>query len=265
MRRCTCRDLKDAALFRPWFWIVFLLVSLAAGCAEKAAMVPKGSLPPAAEIAPMGFSIQVGAFVDLDKAVRLVNSLEGEGIVAYYFRHDSELFKVRFGNFPSKESAVKEAESLLSSRIIEEYYVVGPEDYAAAKARVYGRGNLRDELVRTSESFVGLPYRWGGASLEQGFDCSGLTMAVYRLNGLDLPRSSREQYLLGAPIKREELEKGDLVFFSLSGDRKVSHVGLFAGDNRFIHAPGKGKTIRADSLSDVYYDSRYAGARRYVR
>jgi cell wall-associated NlpC family hydrolase len=213
----------------------------------------------------MGFSIQAGAFTELDKAVGLVKSLEGQGLAAYYFRHDSGLFKVRFGNFPSREKALRKAESLLSSRIIEEYYIVGPEDYAVAKARIYGAGDFRDELVRTSESFIGLPYQWGGASLEQGFDCSGLTMAVYQLNGLNLPRSSGEQYLLGTPIEREELEKGDLIFFSLSGGRKVSHVGLYTGDNRFIHAPGKGKTIRTDSLSDGYYDSRYAGARRYVR
>jgi hypothetical protein len=258
-------NVKEATLSKPWLWVALLSFFLAAGCAEKVAMVPKGPLPPAAEIARMGFSIQVGAFTELDKAVRLVKSLEGQGLVAYYFRHDSGLFKVRFGNFPSRERALKKAESLLSSRIIGEYYLVGPEDYAAAKARIYGTKGLRDELVRTSENFIGLPYQWGGASLEQGFDCSGLTMAVYQLNGFNLPRSSGEQYLLGTPIERKELEKGDLIFFSLSGDKKVSHVGLYAGDNRFIHAPGKGKTIRADSLSDGYYDSRYAGARRYVR
>jgi len=258
-------NVKKAALSRPWFWIGLLSLSLAAGCAEKRAVVPKEPLPPTAEIARMGFSIQVGAFTDLDKAVRLTRSLEGQGLAAYYFRHDSGFFKVRFGNFPSKEKAFNKAESLLSSGIIDEYYIVGPEDYAVAKVRIYGITGLRDELVRTSENFIGLPYQWGGASPEQGFDCSGLTMAVYQLNGLNLPRSSREQYLVGAPIEREELEKGDLIFFSSTGDKKVSHVGLYTGDNRFIHAPGKGKTIRSDSLSDVYYDSRYSGARRYVR
>ena len=213
----------------------------------------------------MGFSVQVGAFTDLQKAIRLTRSLEGRGIAAYYFRHDSGFFKVRFGNFPSRTQAVDTAESLLSSGTIEDFYIVGPEEYAATKARVYGVKGLRDEIVRTSESFIGLPYQWGSASPEQGFDCSGLTMAVYQLNGLSLPRSSRDQYLLGTPVERQELEKGDLVFFSSSGDKKVSHVGLYRGDNRFIHAPGKGKTIRSDSLSDGYYDSRYTGARSYIK
>jgi len=258
-------NVKGAALSKPWFWVGFLSLFLAAGCAERVAVVPKEPLPPGAAIAPMGFSIQVGAFTDLDKAIRLTRSLEGQGVAAYYFRHDSGLFKVRFGNFPSRENALKKAESLLSSGIIEDYYIVGLEEYAVAKARIYGTKGLRDEIVRTSENFIGLPYQWGGASPEQGFDCSGLTMAVYQLNGLNLPRSSTEQYKLGRPIEREELEKGDLVFFSSSGAKKVSHVGLYRGDDRFIHAPGKGKTIRLDSLSDGYYDSRYSGARRYLK
>jgi cell wall-associated NlpC family hydrolase len=258
-------NVKGAALSNPWFRVGFIALALSAGCAEKAAVIPKEPAPPAPEIAPMGFSVQVGAFTDLHKAVRLTSSLESQGVAAYYFRHDSGFFKVRFGNFPSREKALNKAESLLASGIIEDYYIVGPEEYAVAKVRIYGTQGLRDEIVRTSENFIGLPYQWGGASPEQGFDCSGLTMAVYQLNGLNLPRSSRDQFMLGMPIERRELDKGDLVFFSSSGDEKVSHVGLYRGDNRFIHAPGKGKTIRSDSLSDRYYDSRYSGARRYLK
>ena len=258
-------NVKGAAFSKPWVWIVLMSLALAAGCAERVPLVSKEPPRPAVEITPLGFSIQVGAFTALERAVRLTRSLEDQGLTAYYFRHDSGLFKVRFGNFPSKESAFKEAESLLSSGMIEDYYIVGPEEYAVAKARIYGIQGLRDEIVRTSETFIGLPYQWGGSSPEEGFDCSGLTMAVYQLNGLSIPRSSREQYMLGMPVSREELAKGDLIFFTPSGDKKVSHVGLYTGDNRFIHAPGKGKTIRSDSLSDGYYDSRYAGARRYVQ
>ena len=258
-------NVKGSALSKPWVWVSFISIALAAGCAEKRTVAPKEVAPHAAEIAPLGFSIQIGAFTDLEKASRLTRLLEGQGIAAYYFRHDSGLFKVRFGNFPSRESALEKAESLLASRMIEDYYIVGPEEYPVAKARIYGIQGLRDEIVRTSENFIGLPYQWGGASPEQGFDCSGLTMAVYQLNGLNLPRSSREQYLLGMPVGRGELEKGDLVFFSSTFDKKVSHVGLYRGGNRFIHAPGKGKKIRSDSLSDGYYDSRYSGARRYLK
>ena len=90
-------------------------------------------------------------------------------------------------------------------------------------------------------------------------------MAVYQLNGLNLPRSSIEQFMAGTRIERSELAKGDLVFFSTNGGRKTSHVGIYTGEDRFIHAPSRGKTIRSDSLSEGYYAARYVGARTYLR
>jgi len=89
-------------------------------------------------------------------------------------------------------------------------------------------------------------------------------MTVYHLNGLDLPRSSKEQFRVGVPVSRGRLLRGDLVFFSTSGGATISHVGIYAGKNRFIHAPGRGKQIRIESLSKRYYKSRYAGARTYL-
>jgi cell wall-associated NlpC family hydrolase len=88
-------------------------------------------------------------------------------------------------------------------------------------------------------------------------------MAAYRLNGLDLPRSSAEQYEKGEPVDRGDLEKGDLVFFSGAGG-KINHVGIYAGDGRFVHAPGRGKTVRYDSLDLPYFRDTYRGARSYV-
>ncbi|GAJ19868.1 unnamed protein product, partial [marine sediment metagenome] len=108
------------------------------------------------------------------------------------------------------------------------------------------------------------PYQWGGSSVDDGFDCSGLAMAVYQLNGLNLPRSSKEQYRAGIPIKQSQLKKGDLIFFATSRGKKVSHVGIYTGDNKFIHAPRKGKRIRTDSLSNRYFEARYAGAKTYL-
>jgi cell wall-associated NlpC family hydrolase len=84
------------------------------------------------------------------------------------------------------------------------------------------------------------------------------------MNGLNLPRTSGEQFEAGTPVKRNELAKGDLVFFTISRGEKVTHVGVYAGDGSFIHAPGKGQTIRTDSLSDTYYEKRYIGARTYL-
>jgi cell wall-associated NlpC family hydrolase len=89
-------------------------------------------------------------------------------------------------------------------------------------------------------------------------------MAVYRINGLNLPRMSKEQYRAGIPIEKGRLKSGDLVFFATSGGKRVSHVGVYTGGNKFIHAPGKGRRICAASLSKKYFKTRYVGARTYL-
>jgi cell wall-associated NlpC family hydrolase len=183
---------------------------------------------------------------------------------AYYFVHGTGLYKVRFGDFPSKEVAAKTAEDLHNKGIIDVYYIVGPEDYPTAKTLEHGERYLREEIVNTAERFLGVPYQWGGTSPKTGFDCSGLTAAVYELNGLKLPRSSKKQWLAGTPVDRHELSKGDLVFFATAGGRKVSHVGIYVDDDKFIHSPRKGKKIRYGSLSKGYFKSRYLGARNYL-
>jgi len=245
---------------------VFVLAALflAAGCASRAPVAPEPEQTIRRDLALLGFSIQVGAFANSEKAVRLAESLEARGLNAYYFFHKEGLYKVRFGDFPTREEARYSAELLVSSGIIDTYYIVSPEDYAAARARVYGDSVLRSGLADTAESFIGLPYRWGGSSLEEGFDCSGLTMAVYQLNGLNLPRTSRDQFGVGKSVPRESLNKGDLVFFAISGGRKVSHVGIYLGEGLFIHSPGRGKAVRVDSLSDAYFADRFVGGRSYL-
>jgi cell wall-associated NlpC family hydrolase len=213
----------------------------------------------------MGYSIQVGAFANLDNAVRLSEILKSQGLNAYYFIHRSGLYKVRFGDFPSKKSARSKAEAVRAAGIINEYYLVKPTEYAAVKQRKYGGSSyLRNEIVGTAKRFIGVPYRWGGSSPKQGFDCSGLTMVVYQFNGLNLPRSSRQQYRVGTSVERSELSQGDLVFFATSGGRRVSHVGIYIGSDRFIHAPGRGKRIRTELLTKRYFRRRYVGARNYL-
>lgn len=244
--------------------LAFLLI--VTGCVGRAPVSPRsGPVPAGKELPPMGYTIQMGAFSSVDNAIRLTESLERQGLNAYYFHHKTGLFKVRFGDFPSREAAAAKAEELVNTGTVNEYYIVSPDDYALARQRIYGPANLRDEIVETAKSFIGLPYQWGGSSPEEGFDCSGLAMAAYQLNGLNLPRSSREQFMAGTRIERSGLAKADLVFFATSGGKKTSHVGVYAGDGRFIHAPGRGKTIRTDLLSDGYYAARYVGARTYLR
>ena len=247
------------------FLITSLLFLLAAGCASRPDVGP--SRPAVAQergLARIGYAIQVGAFSNLNNAVRLAQTLQDRGLNAYYFVHKTGLFKVRFGNFPSKESAREKAENLRVVGTIDEYYIVGPADYPTSKDRKGARTYLRNEIVRTAEGFIGVPYRWGGASPKYGFDCSGLSMAVYQLNGLDLPRTSNEQWVAGSPVRRSQLSKADLVFFATRGRKKISHVGIYVGQGQFIHASGMGKKIRIDSLSDRYYRRRYVGARTYL-
>ena len=242
--------------------VFFYLLLALSSCAPKA---PPPSPVPKAEISPMRFTIQVGAFSNVENAIRLTQSLESRGISAFYYRDASGLFKVRFGDFASRKEAVARAQSLMADGIISDYYIVSPESYPAAKAVSLDTTALRADLVQTAENFLGLPYQWGGTSPDEGFDCSGLVMAVYQLNGLNLPRCSRDQYASGRPVDRDTLRKGDLVFFSFLKQNEISHVGLYTGDDCFIHAPGQGKVIRRDSLSARAFATRFAGARTYLR
>lgn len=240
---------------------LYLLIILA--CGGEPAVSRKSIPPPLKKLPPMGHSIQVGAFADLNNAVRYTEKLKSKGLNAYHFRHDSGLYKVRFGNYYSKDFARQKAERLKKSGMIEEYYIVDPKNYAAAGFQSGDNDYLRSEIVRTAKQYIGLPYKWGGESPETGFDCSGLTMVVYQLNGLDLPRSSRQQWKAGSPVKRSRLARGDLVFFATAGGRRVSHVGIYTGNGKFLHAPRRGRNIEVVSLSNAYYRKRYLGARSY--
>jgi hypothetical protein len=246
--------------------LALILLLTALNC-RKAVQVspPPEPTPPATALPALGFSIQVGAFSVVGNAVRLTDSLNEHELQAYYFVHESGLYKVRFGDFATKDEARQKAENLKREGIFAEYFIVSPEDYAVAKRRQFGSDYLRVELVATAKSFIGLPYSWGGVSPEQGFDCSGLTMAVYKLNGLNLPRSSRGQWGMGTPVQRSQLQKGDLVFFATGKRGKVSHVGIYTGNNTFIHAPGKNKRIRTELLSSQYFQNRFLGARTYLK
>jgi hypothetical protein len=214
-------------------------------------------------VSRLGYTIQAGAFANAENADRLTRSLQEKGLAATYFVAKKGLYKVRFGNFPTKDLARGRAEEIRQAGIIGEFYIVNPEEYPAAMRAELGEAYIREELVRSAQSFLGVPYLWGGTSVDAGFDCSGLTMTVYQLNGFDLPRTSQEQFTAGNPVDRTFLEKGDLLFFSRGGG-KVSHVGVYAGNDRFIHAPGRGKRIRTDSLSKSQYSRMYLGARSYL-
>jgi len=119
------------------------------------------------------------------------------------------------------------------------------------------------DMAVSAMNFIGVRYRRGGQSAETGFDCSGFTRHVFELSGLTLPRRADEQAAAKnlVPVKREDLKPGDLVFFNTMR-RTFSHVGIYIGENRFIHAPSHGKDVRTDDLGFAYWAKRFTGGRR---
>jgi cell wall-associated NlpC family hydrolase len=122
--------------------------------------------------------------------------------------------------------------------------------------------SLGFQAAQVALDFLGVKYRWGGTSREQGMDCSGFVKAVYALCGIDLPRTSSDQYRQGRPVDRSELTAGDLVFFGFN--QRVNHVGIYLGEGKFIHAPRTRETIRIASLEEQSALRRFLGARRLL-
>ncbi|MDX9706144.1 MAG: C40 family peptidase [Azospira sp.] len=119
-------------------------------------------------------------------------------------------------------------------------------------------------LISDGLALVGVNYRRGGTDPDSGLDCSGLVQFVFRESlGLDLPRTSREMSALGNRVGRKELQPGDLVFFNTMR-RAFSHVGIYLGDDRFLHAPRSGGEVRVEDMRGRYWAARYNGARRIV-
>lgn len=235
------------------------------GCAGPQPVAPAPYTPPvfAPAMPPLKtirYTIQVGAFSTPERAAAYEDKLAADGIDAYYFIDTDKLSKVRFGRFDSKAAAREYAKGLVARGVIDDFYIVRPRTPGTPSAPKTG---LRENLIVTARRFIGTPYQWGGASAREGFDCSGLTMTVYRLNGLELPRTAHAQYRAGTAVAKETLQTGDLVFFRTGKYGRISHVGIYSGGDRFIHAPGRGKTIRTASLKNAYFKTRFAGACRY--
>lgn len=118
------------------------------------------------------------------------------------------------------------------------------------------------DLVSTAIGFLGIPYLRGGNSAETGFDCSGFVRAIYKETiGLVLPRSADQQANATQKIDKSELKPGDLVFFNTM-KRTFSHVGIYLGDNKFIHSPRSGSSVRIEDMRIPYWNVRFDGARR---
>ncbi|HLH81015.1 MAG TPA: SH3 domain-containing C40 family peptidase [Chthonomonas sp.] len=125
--------------------------------------------------------------------------------------------------------------------------------------------SLRSGLVRSALAYRGTPYVYGGSGRD-GFDCSGFVRYLYLKRGIDLPHNAAEQFHMGKPVSRKDLKPGDLVFFH-TVTPGISHVGMYIGNGRFIHASSRrgGGGVRIDSLDESYYAHAYRGARRIIR
>ena len=133
---------------------------------------------------------------------------------------------------------------------------------ALSEAVAKGAGKL-ENLLDGALNLVGIRYRRGGSSVETGFDCSGYVGYVFReYLGLDLPRSSYDIARLGSKVVDGELKPGDLVFFNTMR-HAFSHVGIYLGDNRFVHSPRPGRAVRVEDMRESYWSRRYNGARRF--
>lgn len=129
-----------------------------------------------------------------------------------------------------------------------------------AQQSVEGTGGV--ELVLSAIGLIGVPYRYGGTDPTSGLDCSGLVNFVARSAlGMTLPRQSEAMVEVGLAVERQALEPGDLVFFNTLG-RPFSHVGVYLGDDLFVHAPTRGGRVRIESMTRPYWAKRYNGARR---
>ncbi len=125
-----------------------------------------------------------------------------------------------------------------------------------------GGNQEREKAVDVAQSLIGTPYRYGGDSPKKGFDCSGLVQYAYQQAGIELPRTTRQQYRRVQAIPSQFLRPGDLVFFTTEFNRFVSHVGIYLGDNRFIHAPSSSKQVSISNLNNPYWRRHFAAAGR---
>jgi len=131
----------------------------------------------------------------------------------------------------------------------------GEKEMASEPIAKWGGPEERNLFVRVVKTFLGVPYRLGGATLK-GIDCSAFVKRIYEIFNISLPRTTREQLHSGKKVEREELEEGDLVFFK-TRRRNNAHVGIYIGNNEFVHASYRTREVRIDSLNTPYFYTRF--------
>lgn len=131
-----------------------------------------------------------------------------------------------------------------------------------SQAEEVNEAKVEDVLISNAKSHLGAPYLFGGTS-HDGFDCSGFSQIVFKETGIDIPRITGEQYKMGTAVNKKDLQKGELIFFETI-NKGPSHMGIYIGDNKFIHSSSS-KGVAISNLNDPYYwGPRYLGARRVL-
>lgn len=125
--------------------------------------------------------------------------------------------------------------------------------------------NQRKTILSHTLQSIGTPYAWGGNDPDRGFDCSGLVSYAHDSAGIIVPRTASAQFRKGRPVPKTSLLPGDLVFFSGSKKKTGLHVGIYIGNGKFVHAPGRGRTVSIAFLDNIYFRNHFLGARSYTQ
>ena len=175
------------------------------------------------------------------------------------------LAALAFGLAPAAHAAPEGLDNDALERLIRERTEHdGHSNSSSSGRRSSGSQDEAGDLIMNAMSLIGLSYRFGGNSPTQGLDCSGFMQYIFKRSmGITLPRTSAEMATVGQQVDRANLKPGDMVFFGSGG--RISHVGMYIGNDRFIHAPRTGRDIEITSMNGNYWKSRYITARRVDR
>jgi cell wall-associated NlpC family hydrolase len=166
--------------------------------------------------------------------------------------------RVSVTKIPTEAGLAELAQAVKASDVASPTVAAASEAPESPKAEA----SIKDRLLRVARGMLAVPYRFGGTTL-WGLDCSGFVQKAFAFLDLGLPRTAREQFREGAEVAKADLSAGDLVFFRTYAEYPT-HVGIYLGDNRFIHASAHDRKVTIDSLDTPYYVKRYLGAKRLL-